>query len=363
MIFLHHAVSPANSLSRRAFAAALQGLISGVLVLSAFAAPVTGQTSTSATWSVSVVLPPRVIAGQPATLAVLGADGRLASGVTVELGKDQRVKTDSTGRALFSAPSEGGVMLAKASGASAAALVDPAAPARTQQGVAITSVISQSDRFSICGVEFRGDADANRVRINGDRALVLAASPECLVVLPGPKTKPGPAKISIDTAEAQWTAATTVVSLEFEPPDPPLVPEKKSRLVVRAQGCEKPLAIIVENESPGVLRFLRGDSQQLRTSGGVQNSASIEVRAIRSGDFSFRGLLIPLPDPDTARRYLVAAAPLAGKDFQRSVKNLAERLAHHPHDVSKIRRDLDRILVVTIVGDFRTLLEAARAAL
>ena len=42
--------------------------------------------SATAVKAVSIVLPPKVVAGRPATLAVLGADGRLAPNVAVDLG-------------------------------------------------------------------------------------------------------------------------------------------------------------------------------------------------------------------------------------------------------------------------------------
>ncbi len=36
------------------------------------------QIATPATWYVTIILPQKVVAGHPATLAVLGSDGRLA---------------------------------------------------------------------------------------------------------------------------------------------------------------------------------------------------------------------------------------------------------------------------------------------
>lgn len=318
------------------------------------------QTAASNAWSVVIVLPPKVVAGNPATLAVFGVDGRLAAGVTVELGKDQRVTTDATGRADFTVAHDiGEVMIAKASGSSAAALVDPAGRAEATQKISVPPVVSIKDRFAVCSGNFRGDADANHVRINGDAALVLAASPECLVVLPGPRLIPGAAQISIESAGEQATAATTLVSLIYEPPQPPLTPEKRSRLAVAVQGTEQPLDLTLENQTPGVLRFLRGDTQEVRSSGGEQNSASVEVVAVRSGDFSFRSRLEPGPDPAAAARYLEAAAPLAPKDLQHRLKNFAERLAKHPNDSAKIRREVEKIEAATIEGDLRTLLKAS----
>jgi hypothetical protein len=338
-------------------------LLSVIALLFLPGRPSSAQSAPNATWSVTIVLPPKLVAGRPATLAVFGADGKLASGVTVEVAKDQRVVTDTTGRAAFMAPTDGDVVIAKASGRAAAAIVDPGGVASGSQTISVAAVISLKDSFSICGGEFRGEADANRIRINEGRALILAASPECLIVQPGPKVAPGPASISVQTGEAHWTAATTVVSLEFEPPQPVLVPEKKSKLVVHAEGTELPLRIVAENQTPGVLGFLRGDAQKLRTSGGANNFASIEVQAIRSGDFSFHARLVPPPDPAMADRYLRAALPFAPKELQHRLKSLADRLTRHPRDAEKVQREVEKIISTTIAGDLRTLLESADAAL
>jgi len=327
-------------------------------------APLARAQSTSATtWTVSIVLPPRLIAGQPATLAVLGVDGRLAEGITVDVGKGQRVKTDKSGRAFFTAPSDAPVLIATAAGDSAAALIDAPTTGAGEQGAIVAPVVSQVDRFSVCGGGFRGDVDANRVSINSERAFVLASSPECIVVLASPRALPGPAKLSIQTPGAQWTAVTTLASLHFDPPLPPLVPEKRSTLALHVQGTDQALRVWVENQTPGVLRFLRGDRQEVLTSGGTQNSAEIEVQAVATGDFSFHGRILASPDSGVARRYFTAAESIAPKDHQREMKNLVDRLTHHPDETQKVRRETEAVLSTTMAGDFRTLMESAAMAL
>jgi hypothetical protein len=324
---------------------------------------VRAQSTSATTWTVSIVLPPRLVAGQPATLAVLGVDGRLADGITVDVGKGQRVKTDKSGRAFFTAPTDAPVLIATAAGNSAAALIDTPAAGAGEHGSSVAPVVSRVDRFSICGGGFRGDVDANRVSINGERAFVLASSPECIVVLASPRALPGPAKLSIETPGAQWAAATTLASLHFDPPLPPLVPEKRSKLALHVQGTDQALRVWMENQTPGVLRFLRGDRQEVLTSGGPQNSAEIEVQAIATGDFSFHGRILAAPDAGIARRYFTAAESIAPKDLQHDVKNLADRLTHHPDDTQKAWRETQEILSTTMAGDFRTLMESAATAL
>lgn len=337
------------------------------------------QSEPASPFPASLVLPPKVIAGHPATLAALDSQGKLLPGANMQIAAQpesqtgaqdkiqsrefQSITTGPTGRAVFTALTAAGIIIAKAPGVSAIALADVPRPSPSVPTLVVPPLVSQRDTFSICGGDFHGDAEANRVHINGDPALVLAASPECIVVLAGPNTKPGPATVTIQTGAAKLTAATTLVSLTFEPPNPALTPSKKSRLTVSADGSDQPLAIIVENKTPGVLRFLRGDVQELRTSGGASNVASIEVRGLRSGSFSFQARIVPQPDLEAARRYLAAAIALAGPDLRRKVVAIADRLAHHPAGLANIKRDLDRVLAATPQGDFRTTLQAARSSM
>jgi hypothetical protein len=353
--------------AQRYFVALNRVLFSVCIALSVLAlVPVaSAQTDSSplTTWAVSIILPPKLEAGAPATLAVFGVDGRLAPDVKVDPGDGRTISTDNTGRAFFMAPSSGGVLLAKASGASVAALIDRPGAAAGQVPVVLPPVISVRDGFPICGAGLRGDSDGNHVWVNGQPALVLAASPQCLVVLPGPYTQIGPATVSVVAPGINWSAATTVVSLEFEPPNPPLLPGKRGQLAVRARGTNLKLRIAVENRTTGILHFVHGDVQELVTSGGDPDVASLEVEAVSSGDFSFRARLLPETDLAAAQRYLQAAAAIAPDDHSHDVADLARRLGRHPHDAEIVRRQVNVILVHTIPGDFRTLLAAAISSL
>jgi len=339
----------------------LAAVLAGALALTqTFGAK--GQSALDAS-GVTIVLPPRVMAGHPATLAVLGADGKLVSGVNVDVGNGQIVTTDRTGRALFDVPTTGDYVLARSSNASAAALVDPATGASEPNAAVLPPFVSIHDRFWICAASLRGDADSNEVKINGRLALVMAASPICLVALPPLDAKPGPATLSIEAPGVRLSAATVFVSLEFEPPKPALKPNEKGQLKLTVQGTDRKLRVVVQNGAPDVLRFSRGDVQQLATSGGSSNFAAVQVQAIASGNFSFTARLARVPDSSTAERYLRAAAALAPNDLRREISKLARRLERHPRDAEKLRADLDRLTPGQGVGDFRALLDAARATL
>jgi len=312
---------------------------------------------------VTIVIPPKIVAGELATLATLGPDGKLVPHVTVHFGNGEHVETDTTGRAVFTAPKTGGVLIARASGDSVAALIDPADGQSATATLEVSPVISVRDRFPICGGGFQGDAEHNRVQINGDFALVLAASPECLVVAAGPSTLAGPATVSVKTSTGRKEAAAALVSFNFEPPKPALTIGARGWLTLRVTGCEKKLIVGAENETPGVIHFEKGDRQEVVTSGGATNKSEIRVQAVSSGDFSFRARLRSEPDPDLARRFLQAAEPLATPDVQRNLKKLASQLARHPRDAAKVRSQLEQITSVTMEGDLRTVLAAADAAL
>jgi hypothetical protein len=353
---------PSHSNERTASTWVLVVLVAASFVLSrSLAAQSHANPLTS--WTVTIVLPPKLMAGHPATLAVLGVDGKLAPAVRVELGDGQTVTTDRTGRAPFNVPATGGYLLAKGSGASAAALIDPAIAESEPTSATLPPIVSIHDRLWICGPGLRGRADEDSVAINGLPGAVLAASPVCLVALAAPTAKPGPATVSVQAPGVQWSAATTLVSLEFAPPNPALKPRQKGLLTIHARGSDEKIGIIVQNHTPEVLRFLRGDMQELATSGGPENSATVAVQAISSGDFSFTAQLVPAPDVGSAERYLRAAATLAPKDLQRRVSELTRRIAQHPRDADSVRTEVERLATSTMSGDFRTLLDAAQAAL
>src|ERR1700688_331273 len=63
-----------------------------------------------------IILPPKVVAGAQATLAVLDSQGRLLPNIAVELSGGQKVTTDVTGRASFKVAVEPGTLTAKISG-------------------------------------------------------------------------------------------------------------------------------------------------------------------------------------------------------------------------------------------------------
>src|SRR5690242_21956687 len=82
-----------------------------------FALPIHAQQPAPAASGARILLLPRRIAsGERATLAVLDVNGRLTPGVTITFSNGDRLKTDATGRALFVAPLNPGMIFGSIEG-------------------------------------------------------------------------------------------------------------------------------------------------------------------------------------------------------------------------------------------------------
>jgi len=252
-----------------------------------------------------IILPPKMVAGAQGTLAVLDSQGRLLPNVTVELPGGQKVTSDATGRALFKATDQPGTMVAKVSGHSISASADVVAsedpgprgtPEGTQGGVNVLShphVMAIHDRFTLEGSGFRGAADSNHVYLNGDACLVLASSPVSLVVLPGPRVPVGDVNLRVTVAGINaGQFPVSAVLLEFSGPSEAVNAGSSGKLIVHAHGTTEPLLLEVRNGSPGVIQLSKGNIQRIKTSGGDENIAPVDVKFVTGGNYSVTARLI-----------------------------------------------------------------------
>src|ERR1700693_3065605 len=266
-----------------------------------------------------IILPLKVVAGAQATLAVLDSQGRLLPNVAVELSGGQKVTTDVTGRAMFMAPEEPGILVAKASGGGITASANVVAsedssPSVTSGGapgggtvVSCPHCLAIHDRFSVEGSGFRGAADSNHVYLNDDPCLVLASSPVSLVVLPGPRVAVGDVNLRVTVAGIDaGQFPVSAVLLEFSGPTEAANAGSIGKLILRAHGATVPLILEVRNGSPGVIQLSKGKVQRLKTSGGDPNITPIEVKFVTGGNYSVSARLVPsdagLHDLELARR-------------------------------------------------------------
>lgn len=263
----------------------------------------------------TIILPQRVVAGQKATLAVIDGVGRLLPGVAVELSGGQMVTTDSTGRALFQAPTAPGTLIAKISGTgiSASSTGVPEEDGTTQRsseggipGLEVTlypRVLTVHDRFAIVGNGFHGWADLNHIFLADRQCLVIAASPVSLEVLPGPHIPVGPTtlRVSVDGHDVRPIPVTAVL-LDFSGPADVPTAGADGKLILRIHGTTEPLAVEVRNGSPRIIQLLRGNLQRLGTSGGEQNIAPVQLKFLASGDYTITARLVPADSGNPQRR-------------------------------------------------------------
>jgi hypothetical protein len=252
-----------------------------------------------------IILPPKLIVGAQATLAVIDSQGRLLPNIAVEFSGGQKVTTDVTGRALFEASDQTGTLVAKISGrtisASAVVLASEAsgthAAAESLPGgvnvISYPHVVTLHDRFSLEGSGFRGAADSNHIYLNGDPCLVLASSPVSLVALPGPGVPVGDVNLHVNVAGIDaGQFPVSAVLLEFSGPTDAVNAGSTGKLILRAHGTTEPLLLEIRNGSPGVIQLLKGNVQRLKTSGGDQNFAPIEVNFVKDGNYSVSARLV-----------------------------------------------------------------------
>ncbi len=317
----------------------------------------------------TIILPPVLVAGQPATLAVLDAQGRPAPNVTIRLTGDVTLTTDATGRAALTSPdAQGVVRAALPDGTAATSATVIAAPSQERASLRIDTaprILLLRDRFTIRGGGFRGIADENRVLLAGQPAAVLAASPVALVALPNPGTVLGETQLVVEAAGlSASTAPVTVISLELGADKPKGQPGEKGEIRVSVRGTDQPVDFELRAEPEGRIELARGNPSRARTSGGAANFAAIPFTFRQPGEFflQVRRVSEPhgLPDTEAAQRELEQARRLApSSGWRKRVDHVRKLVMQHPQDVSQARDAIEKMLAKKPEGEFGLHLEAA----
>src|SRR6266436_7929218 len=127
----------------------------GYAVSLTFPFPLLPQQPPPASAARTLLLPKRIVSGETATLAVLDGNGRLTPGVTVDFSNGDHLVTNATGRALFVAPLNPGVIYATIAARSTRAYTTVLAPAEvSSSSLRISSAprfASLADRFELSG--------------------------------------------------------------------------------------------------------------------------------------------------------------------------------------------------------------------
>lgn len=238
-----------------------------------------------------------MISGEHATLAVLDVNGRLTPGVTIQFSNGDKVMTDQTGRALFVAPLMQGPLFASIAGrpGRVATAILPSQEAGKNARVELAPrIASVADRFELTGTGFCGDADKNEVTVGGQSALVLASSPDALVVLPPLELAPGLADVSVSCGkEGAVRLQVLFVELKLEADTSALQPGQNRTLRVSVLGTQEKVSLEARNLSPEVADLAGGNLARKVSSGGEANSAEFQVTGKKHGKFLISIRLTP----------------------------------------------------------------------
>lgn len=323
----------------------------------------------------AILLPPRLAVGEPATLAVLDEAGKLLPGAEVEFPGSAssswgsvRVTTDETGRARFTAPAQSGVLLAQVPGssvrASAIVLESPDPPPAGPVMESVPFVLALGDRFTVIGAGFSADAERNTVTVGGQPALVLAASPLALVVLPNPRAERGESELTVEVGGRRASPVrVTLVALEIASGKTRLARRERGTLEIRARGSGQPLELEVRNLTPETIALTGGNLQRIRTRGGEDNVARIEMTGRSGGEFAVSVRLVPgpagLPSAEELRQALLQAYRIAPRQWASRVSRLLALLRDDPQNTTRLRNELEQILAEQPPEEFARRIEAA----
>jgi hypothetical protein len=312
----------------------------------------------------NILLPPVLVAGEPATLAVITLDGRIAPFAAVNLPNGKQVITDEAGRARFMASSASGAFLAKLPGSdqmAAAAVVDTASSSQLMIQHA-PRFVSLHAYFPIYGTGFRGEADQDVVSVGGVFAVVLASSPVSLVVVPAPETPVGTENVAVQVGGNARADTLSVVDLRLFTDTTEIIPGKKIGVTVQALGTERPLELEIRNLSPAIIKLPDRSSLRIRTSGGPENAARFSMQGIAAGTFSLAANLVARsgpPDIIAAGQFIQAAASITTPQIQRQLFGIDRRIQKHPKEAQKAIADLEKLPAGSTDHEFAFWIDAA----
>jgi hypothetical protein len=193
----------------------------------------------------AIVLPHKVVAEQAASLAVLDASGALVAGAKVEFEGGESVTTDATGRATFVAPAlpanaRSGILKVGLAGLQTkeSTTLLPPMPAPSAPMISdLPPIVSAQDRFTVTGTGFRGDVDAVRAWLGNEPAVVLAASPLAVVVLPRAGMAPGPTQLVLDVnGQKLAPVPVTLATITITSAKGTLAPKARGNVRVQVSG-------------------------------------------------------------------------------------------------------------------------------
>lgn len=313
-----------------------------------------------------IVLPLDLIAGEPATLAMLTADGHVAPAVEIVLSSGQVLTTDESGRAHFLVPLQTGPLFARFLGSGlreAADVLPKQSSAADLQLTQVPKIASVGNCLIVSGSGFAGDADKNAVEIDGKRGLVLASSPAQLILMSPSDTALGLARLLIARGNSEVTTDITfvrIVPMTFS--EMRIRTGKEAAIHLLVQGTADPLNMEIKNLTAGVAQFGHGDTLFVRSRGGTDNWAMIRVKGLAAGQFSYSVRLqseYSQADPQVTIDFLRAAQKIAGPDTGKKINSVVQEIQQKIGNREDLPKQLQRISDSSRSADVQALIRAA----
>lgn len=319
--------------------------------------------------SVRIVLPLELVAGEPATLAVLTSDGHVAPAIKLVLSTGQVLTTDESGRAHFLAPLRTGPLFARILESEVREAADVLLPQPSSDGLQLMHVpvaATPGHTLTIGGSGFDGNADGNSVDIGGKRTLVLASSPFQLIITP-PANTAGPTKLLVMRDDSEVTANLTFVNITaISSSDTQFRPGKKAVIRLLVQGTAAPVKLRIQNQSPQIAQFDGGDDLFVRTTGGPENSIDIRVKGLVTGRFSYSVRLeneYRQAGMQVTSDFLQAAEKIAAPDARAKIDSISKELQRKGANWEKLAKELYSMENSSRSADFQALIRAAERSL
>jgi hypothetical protein len=141
---------------------------------------------------------------------------------------------------------------------------------------------------------------------------------------------------------------------------------KKAAVIVLVRGTAEPVELDVRSLTPQIAQFARGDDMSVRTNGGVDNAAVVQLKGVGAGAFSLavnlKNILASINAP-VARDFLEAARKIARPNTAEPIGIILQKLSTGHVDAQKMQRELQSISAERSSRDFQALVNAACRAL
>ena len=153
------------------------------------------------------------------------------------------------------------------------------------------------------------------------------------------------------------------VLLDISGPPEAVTAGDVGKLIVHAHGTTEPLQVEVRNGSPGVIQLSKGNVQRLKSSGGEDNVAQVDVKFVTGGNYSISARLLSAgasaPNLELARKRLTEARTIATRGWSERIDQVLQKLEQAPQDLPTIRAQLKSMLDDKPVGPLASLLDSA----